>query len=61
MATIQKLQKSITKQEVGPYQVKTIQDFSQNLRPHIQIGPTSKNKNLSSTAHCNIKTGTWKY
>jgi len=58
MATTQKLQKLTTKQEVRLHQIKTIQDFSQNLKPHIQIGPTSKNKDLSSTAYCNAKTST---
>ena len=61
MATTQKLQKLTTKQEVRLCQVRTVQDLSQSLKPHIQVGPTSKNKDLSSTAYCNARTSTWRH
>jgi len=56
VATTQKLQKLMTKQKIKSYQVKTVQNFSQNLKPHIQIRPTSKNEDLLSTACGNVKT-----
>ena len=49
------LSKKLNYIKLGLFMVK-----KKNLKPHIQVGPTSKNKDLLSTAYCNIRTSIWK-
>ena len=46
----------MTKQEIGLYKARTIQNCNKDFKNYIQIKPTSKNKDLSSIAYYNTKT-----